>query len=141
MIGILAKSGPAPLTLSSGATPGVFTLTKTGEDFGEIEFDQKTGYPSVVRFKTQGPPKAIQATTSSVDPETGKTKFSFDSRNMPPPDMVDAEILFKDRFSVDGVMFPRVIHWLVPGRQDMELWIQEVQINPNLTPQDFEAPE
>jgi len=141
LIGTLAKTGPAPLTLSSGSTPGVFALEKTGEDFGEIEFDSKTGYPSVVRFKTPGPPKFIQAITSSVDPETGETRYSFDSRNMPEPDTVIAEIRFKDRFSVDGIMFPRVIHWQIPGRRDVELWIDEVQINPSLSLEDFEVPE
>jgi len=79
--------------------------------------------------------------TQSVDPETGKTRYSFDSRNMPEPDTVIAEIQFKDRFSVDGIMFPRVIHWQIPGRRDVELWIEEVQINPSLSLEDFEVPE
>ena len=141
LIGMFAKSGPAPLTLSAGSTPNVFAIGKTGEDFGEIEFDSKTGYPSVVRFNTPGPPNTSSAMTSSVDPETGKTLYSFDSRNMSPPDMVVADIQFKDRFSVDGIMFPRVVRWQIPGRRDMELWIQEVQINPNLSLEDFEVPE
>ena len=140
MIGMLAKSGPAPLSISAGSAPGVFAIAKTGEDFGEIEFDPKTGYPSVVRFKT--PAFTLPNLLVSNDPETGEEIFStvlFDSGK--PSPMVDAEIIFKDRFSVDGVMFPRVIHWLTPDQRDMELWIQEVQINPNLTLQDFDVPE
>jgi hypothetical protein len=132
LAGMLAKSGPVPLTLSSGTTPGVFALSKADGELGEVEFDSKTGYPSVVRHKTAGPPTTI----SSVDPETGKI-----TRSKGPVSMVDAEIRFRDRFSVDGVMFPRVIHWLMPGTRDMELWINEVQINPNLSLEDFHAPE
>ena len=70
-----------------------------------------------------------------------KTRYSFDSRNMPEPDIVVGDIQFKDRFPVDGIMFPRVIHWQIPGVRDMELWIQEVEINPNLSLKDFEVPE
>ena len=132
LIGTLAKSTLAPLTLSSGSAPGVFALEKTDGDFGEIEFDSKTGYPAVVRYKTPGPP----ILPSLRDPVTGMINVSTKAA-----DMVDAEIRFQDRFSVDGIMFPRVVHWLTPGRQDAELWIQEVQINPNLRLEDFEVPE
>lgn len=135
LIGTLAKSAPLPLTLASGAAHGVFALEKMDGDFGEIEFDQ-IGYPSVVRYKTPGVPVPI----FSKDQATGKSVVKVPLK----PDidnMVDAEIRFKDRFSVDGIMFPRVVHWLTPGMRDMELWIQEVQINPNLSLEDFEVPE
>jgi hypothetical protein len=74
----------------------------------------------------------------SKDPATGKISAKAPSASS---DMVDAAILFKDRFAVDGVMFPRVVHWQIPGRRDMELWISEVQINPNLSLADFVVPE
>jgi hypothetical protein len=54
--------------------------------------------------------------------------------------MVDAEIRFRDRFSVDGIMFPRVIHWLTPGMSDREIWIEEARINPSLSLEDFQVP-
>jgi len=133
LIGALARSGPAPLALSSGSKPGVFAIEKLGEDFGEIEFDSQTGYPSAVRFTTSGLPNPV----STVDPSTGVTRMSF----APSDVTVVSEILFKNHFSVDGVMFPRVIQWQTPDSPGRELWIQEVIINPNLTLADFEIPE
>jgi len=132
MIGILAKSGPVQLTLLPSATPGVFNVEKQDEVLGEVEFDSKTGYPSLVRWKTPGPPPL----NISGNLETFLAEWSNDPENM-----VDGEIRFRDHFSVDGVMFPRVVQWLIPGRRDMELWIEEVQINPNLSLEDFQAPE
>ena len=51
LIGTLMKSGSTPITISSGAMPGIFSLTKKDGELGEIEFDPKTGYPSVIRYK------------------------------------------------------------------------------------------
>ena len=53
LMGMLAKSGPTHLALSSGSTPGIFVLTKNDGSTGEIEFDSETGYPSVIRYNTQ----------------------------------------------------------------------------------------
>ena len=134
--GMLVKSGPVPLTISSGSAPGVFTLAKDDGELGDFEFDPVTGYPSVIRYKTQGAPSFNMI--PSEDTATGRTLWSGSAG---PGNMVDAEIRFRDRFSVDGIMFPRVIHWLTPGMSDRELWIQEVQINPGLSLTDFQPPE
>jgi len=55
LTGMLLKAGPVPLTLSSGSTSGVFTLTKMDGDLGEVEFDSKTGYPLLVRTDVSRP--------------------------------------------------------------------------------------
>jgi hypothetical protein len=107
LIGLLAKAGPTPLAISSGSTPGVFNLTKKNGGAGEIEFDSKTGYPSVVRYKT---------TRESV------------------------EVRFSNRFSVNGIMFPKTI--TVPTKigdttYNIERQINEIQINPKLSLKDF----
>ena len=108
LIGLLAKAGPMPLTLSSGSTPGVFTMTKKDGAAGEVEFDAKTGYPSVVRFKV-------------------------------PRQTVDDELRFNDRFSVDGIMFPRSIDSVSTNILYNTLrQIEKVQINPKLSSEDFQ---
>jgi len=104
LIGILLKSDFLPMTLSSGSTPGVFSIT--GDATGEIEFDPKTWYPSVVRYKAAG--------------------IGTGSRVMQ----------FNDRFSVEGIMFPRIITTADTGKTERR--IEEVQINPKLNLKDFE---
>jgi len=106
LMGMLAKSGPTPLALSSGLTPGIFILTKNDGITAEIEFDSITGYPSVIRYE-------------------------FPKRK--------GEMRFSDRFSVNGVMFPRMIT-ITTGNSwwDTKRQIEEVRINPNLGLDDFE---
>ena len=113
LCGLLMKSGPAPLTISSDV-PGVFNLTlNTGQSMfdihpGQIEFDAKTGYPSVIRY---------------TDNLGGIS-----------------ELRFSDRFAVDGIMFPRVIGQYDSRGFYYERRIEEVQINPKLSLKDFEGP-
>jgi len=108
LIGLLMKNGPTPLTISSGSKPGVFALTKNDGEEGEIEFDTKTGYPSVVRYRI---PKHTQY----------------------------EEIKFQNRFSVNGIMFPRQILVSSPEMLKNTLRdVEEIQINPELSLQDFE---
>jgi len=82
----------------------------------QIEFDSKTGYPSVINY--------------AEIPELagGITVYRFSN----------------DRFSVDGIMFPRVIHLdrttLYGDKVNYEMRIEEVRINPNLSLKDFEVP-
>jgi hypothetical protein len=108
LIGTIAKAGPMPLTLSSGSKPVVFTLTTKNGMAGEIEFDAKTGHPSLVRYSN-----ARQA--------------------------IDYEIKLQDRFSVNGVMFPRIVT-ITRNNPNVErtLHIEDVQINPKLDLKDFE---
>jgi len=99
LMGMLAKSGPTPLALSSDSTPGVFILTKNDGSTGEIEFDSKTGYPYVIRYKTL---------------------------------RWNGEMRFNDRFSVNGIMFPRTITITMGDANNSTVrQIDEVQINPN----------
>ena len=136
LTGILAKAGPAPLTLSSGSTPGVFTLIKSDGNVGEIEFDSKTGYPSVIKYKARG-----SALLNMAKGPSGKTSMSFNMADMSDmSDMVDNEIRFRDRFSVNGIMFPKIITMTGPT-MDREMRIETVQINPNLSLKDFEVPK
>jgi hypothetical protein len=106
LIGMLAKDGPMPLTLSSGSTSGVLTVTTKNGMAGEIEFDAKTRYPSVVRYRN--------------------TRLAN-----------DYIIKFQDRFSVNDIMFPRIITITDP-MVVKELNIDDVQINPELNLKDFE---
>jgi len=115
LVGMLMKSGPAPMTMSSRLMnrPG-FDLSidtgRTGSMINQIEFDAKTGYPSTIRY--------------SMD--AGYT----------------GEIHFRDRFPVEGIMFPRVITSAIPAASaTSERRIEEVQINPKLSMKDFEVPE
>ena len=121
LIGTLAKAGPAPLTLSS-STSGGFILTKPDGDVGEIEFDAKTGYPSVVKYKWTD-------SLDSIRSIIGGTPGAQDTAGN--------EIRFRDRFSVGGIMFPRIINTVGPT-MDREITIEEVQINPDLSQKDFE---
>ena len=131
LIGTLAKAGPVPLTLSSGSTSGVFALTKADGDVGEVEFDSKTGYPSVIRtggFSGNTPDNIINT--------SGKVSLSIGSGGSG----TALETRFSDRFSVNGIMFPRIIT-TTGTRTDIELRIEDVQINPNLSLKDFEVPK
>ena len=131
LIGTLMIAGPAPLTISSGSKPGVFTLTKKDGVLGEIEFDSKNGYPSVIRYKAAEEPKMLSGAINvggigSAGAGAGQAS--------------DKEIRFQDRFPVNGIMFPKVIITTqIIGEQSME--IEEVQINPKLTLKDFEIPK
>ena len=107
LIGLLAKEGPTPLTISSGSKPGVYTLmTKNDSEAGEIEFDEETGYPSIVRYRLS----------------PGQARYDV--------------MRFEDRFSVNGIMFPRSVNvsstaeWWISGSTRR---IDEVLINPELT--------
>ena len=115
LIGTLMQSGPSPLTLSSASKPGVFSINKKDGVAGEIEFDSKTCYPSVIRYNA--PRRTMVA-------ESGNA--------------FDGEMRFQDRFSVNGIMFPRTITTFEPENPTRELRIEEVQINPKLSLADFE---
>ena len=106
LIGMLAKGGPMPLTLSSGSTPGALTVTTKTGMAGEMEFDVKNLYPSVVRYRN--------------------TRLKN-----------DYEIKFQNRFSVNGIMFPKIITFTDPMAERV-LSIDDVQINPELNLKDFE---
>ena len=110
--GTLMKSASEPLVLSSTNMPGLFGLSIPAGVFSDIEFDSETGFPSVIRY-------------SELPDFGGNTNvYKFSS----------------DRFSVDGIMFPRVItSALMHG--SVEMHIEEVQINPKLSLSDFEIPE
>jgi len=94
LIGMIMKTGAVSLTLSSGSKPGEFTMAKTEGDLCEIEFDSKAGYPSVVRYKEVSPLPNVPS--KGVPVILGQR-------------IVDQEIRFRDRFSVNGIMFPRII--------------------------------
>jgi len=125
LAGTLMKTGPTPLTVSSGSKPGVFALTKKDGVAGEIEFDSATGFPSVIRYK-----RIDRALFAAWD--------AFESGgNLGPGTPINITIQFRDRFSIEGIMFPRVIS-ITTGQEMEELNIREVLINPNLSLKDFE---
>lgn len=110
--GTVMKSGSEPLVLSSTNMPGLFGLSIPAGVFSEFEFDQKTGYPSVIKY------------TELPDFGGNTNVYTFSS----------------ERFSADGIMFPRVITSNLLGGPS-EMHIEEVQINPKLSLKDFEIPE
>ena len=114
LLGTLMKAGPTQLTLSSGSSPGVFTLEKNDGASGEIEFNSETGYPSVVRYRE-----------IHTEPDA-----------KPQGSAIDHSIRFRDHFSFNGIMFPKVI--TMTGR---EFRIEEVRINPEISLKDFETPD
>lgn len=108
LIGLIAKADPAPLTLSSGSTAGVFNITNKDGVTGVIEFDAKTGYPTIVRYKNS-------------------------------PGQANDVMKFEDRFSVNGIMFPRSITVTSPEMiNNTDRRIKEVLINSDLSLKDFE---
>jgi hypothetical protein len=113
LVGTLMKSGPMPLTVSSGSSPDRFTVTTPGGELCEMEFDARGKYPSILRYKV-------------VD------SISKEER--------DEMMQFQGWASVDGIMFPRVI--TTKGEtMDREMRIENVQINPKLSLKDFEVPK
>jgi len=116
VLGMIMKSGSTSVTISSGAKPGVFEMRiNTGQKYydntpDEIEFDAD-GYPSVIRH-------------------LGIANLGGELRPI--------EQRFSERFSVDGIMFPRVI--TNNGPISSVVRIEEVQINPKLSLKDFEIP-
>ena len=124
--GILLLPGPTPLELSSGSMPGVINMiVPAGKaagmngEIGEIEFAAKTGYPSVIRWN--------ESTDFGNIPTTYTKEYS-------------------DRFSVNGIMFPRSIN--ISNKANIfsaeiinEIRINEVLINPKLSLKDFENPK
>ena len=134
LIGTLMKAGSTQMVLSSGSTSGVFTLTKADDTVGKIEFDSKTGYPSVIRYKTPEEPKLISGAIRLSEVGGGATGSPMQAKY--------DEIRFLDRFSVNGIMFPRVITKTESKSNIIIEWrIEEVRINPKLSLKDFELPE
>ena len=139
LIGTLMKTGSAPMTISSGSTSGVFNLTKNdGEAAGEIEFDSKSGYPSVIRYENPKPPPGhIMAASVIVNHDGSLTVGGISAQNPG-----GGEIRFQDHFSVSGIMFPKVITYTQWYNDTVtELRIEEVLINPKLSLKNFEVPQ
>ena len=121
LLGTLMKSGPMRVTLSSTKDAGIFDLdmyagSRWGEVPSRIQIDPRTGYPSSIAYEEN----------NSVG--GGETVYQFSS----------------ERFSVDGFMFPRFIntHRTLAGPMrgsvvTVEKRIEEVRINPELSPKDF----
>ena len=109
LLGTLMKSGPVLLTISSGSQPSVFDLTaNTGQ--------RRLDMPGQIEFDPEtGYPSAIRV----VDSYGGI-----------------AERQYRDRFPVNGIMFPRVIT-SNSSTGSSEDRIEEVQINPKLSLNDF----
>gem|GEM_PF-5962789 len=114
LIGACMKSGQLRLTLSSRSKPGVFDLSMPEGVIGEVEFDSKTGYLSVVRFREP----------AELGLGGGTTVYQFSN----------------DRFSAGGIMFPR-IYTITGAKSESEYRIEEVLINPELSRKDFEIPK
>lgn len=123
MMGTVLKPGVGQFIFSSSMTNPValdmFLLPLAETNRTEIEFDSKTGYPSVIRHSESGQFGG------------GAVEYQFSS----------------DRFPVGGVLFPRVIKQItnkspyVGGGIETQEWrIEEVLINPKLSLKDFEVP-
>ena len=119
LLGILMKSNSRQLLLTSTNEPEVFDLSfpQSWGVVSKITIDSKTKYPSVIEYPEIG---ALGG---------GITIYQFSS----------------DRFSVEGIMFPRVINIsstapMLGTTTTMELKIDNVRVNPNLTLKDFEVP-
>ena len=125
LIGTLMQAGAAQLTISGDSNPGVFTLTRKDGTVGEIEFDTKTGYPSVIRYKRPEFPMLFGYST--IPHNNNYTN--------------DLWMRFADRFSVNGIMFPKVITMNNAMGLTHEWRVEEVRINPPLNPRDFERGE
>ena len=109
--GMVMKSGSIPVTISSGSKPGVFEmLTQTGQKY----YDSIT---NEIEFDADGYPSVI--------------RFAGDMGNI-------NEVRFGERFSVNGIMFPRII--TDTQFPNPVIRIEEVQINPKLSLKDFEIP-
>lgn len=132
LIGTIMKPGATKLIISSGSNSGAFTLTEEDGTAEEIEFDSKTGYPSVIRYKNE--PKPVFGTLTISD---GKIRVDTinDKASVKP---VDCWIRFENRFSVNGFMIPGVITTKNSDTHLNELRIEEVLINPSLNLKDFE---
>ena len=123
LIGAFMKAGPESFTVLSGSKPGVFDLFKKGAAAGEMEFDAKTGLPSVIRYKRIKYGDVITSFTPGGSLKNGAS--------------IDVMIQFRDHFHVGGIMFPRVIT-TTTGKTVEELWIDEALINPVLRLEDIE---
>jgi len=141
LIGMLMKTGAEPLALSSGTKPGSFSLTPGA--LGEIEFDSKTGYPSIIRYKIVGPFTAAQDSLPpgvKVAPAGNYSSNSVSIVGVLESERSDDGVMrFEDRFSVNGIMFPKVIAIRDGLGITQERRIEEVLINPSLTLKDFDV--
>jgi len=137
LLGTLMKAGSTQLTISSGSKPNLLTLTKTdGAALGEMEFDSKTGYPSVIRYRKADAPQLERGVLVGGIGGDMRGGGLFGGLGT-----VNDEIWFQDRFSVNGIMFPRIITTIdAESMVIFELRIEEVQINPKLSLKDFEMP-
>ena len=138
LLGMLLRSGPVtPLTLTYAGTHagGGFTITRSNDVLGTIEFDPKTNYPSAIRYieTTNMPSIVSDPATGSVSMGPGKSQY------------IDMIMGFSDRTLVNGVMFPQTITWKSTGDSpqpiDREFKIEKIQINSGLTLKDFELPK
>ena len=139
LLGALLKGDPvAPLTISAVSnTSDKFSIAKETGVLGEIEFDPSSKFPFLISYKDAERKMTIQKNSR----DTGG-KFSGNIVIGPgAEELVDSIMRFKDRFAVDGIMFPRTIVFESRGKPVKELKIEKIQINPKLTLADFEIPE
>jgi hypothetical protein len=135
LMGALLKSDPiAPITIAPvSGTADKFSMSKAEGVLGEMEFDSKGKYPSLIRYKETV--RKLQPISSN--PVAGRTDVSLFGRT----EIVDAIIRFKDRVATDGVLFPRTISYESRGNIDREMKIEKVLINPKISLEDFELPK
>ena len=128
LLGMIMKSVNMPLTISAGST-NEFTVESKDGLFGVMKFDTNGKWPSSIEHTYKG------STPVLTKLPNGKTRLSWE-----PSSEERAFIQFSDRFSVEGVMFPKIIRSTMEGTLDRTLEITNVKINPQLTQKDFDFP-
>ena len=126
LLGMIMKTDDMPLTISVNSN-NEFTLEKNDGLYGTINFDTKNKWPSNIEHRYVG---QVPVMTTLPD---GKTRL-----DIKPGNEEHVSIQFSERFTVDGVMFPKIIRSLIEGQRDRTLEVTNVMINPPLTQKDFE---
>jgi hypothetical protein len=129
LVGMIMKSISTSLILSTGSTEDFIVERKNGL-LGTMVFDAKEKWPVKIDYKI-----TTQVPVLSKD-SGGRMVYAGDSKS----EERSSYIQFSDRFSVDGMMFPKTITRVTSGEVEMTMTINDVKINPSLSKKDFDIP-
>ena len=129
LVGMIMKNISTPLMLSTDSSDN-FVIKNEDRLLGTIVFDVKDKWPAKINYNVTA---LVPVLSKGSD---GRMVYAGDSRS----EERSAYVQFSDRFSVDGIMFPKTITRVNSGEVEVAMTINDVKINPKLSKEDFGIP-
>jgi len=130
LAGMIMKGIGTPLVFSIDHHDNISIERKDGL-LGTMVFDVKDKWPVKIDYNV-----TTQTPVLSKGSD-GRMIYTGDSRT----EERSAYVQFSDRFSVDGIIFPKTITRGDSDKVELTMTINDIKINPNLSKEDFNFPE